>query len=67
MNKEVFVNGSDVHVQTFHMFCNKYLIYKIVSVLLSLKKGNGPCPTFSRTEVSVVKNADRGLCPRIER
>ena len=49
------------------MFCNKYMIYKIVSVLLSLKKENGPCPTFSRTEVSMVKNADKGLCPRIER
>lgn len=67
MNKQVFVNGIDVHVQTFYMFCNKYLTYKIVSVLLSLKKGNGPCPTFSRIEVSMVKNADKGLYPRIER
>lgn len=51
----------------FVYFVTSIVIYKIISVLLSLQKGNGPCPTFSRTEVSVVKNADKGLCPRIER
>lgn len=62
MNKEVFVNGSDVCVQTNFM-SSKKIWHKSVTVFLSLKKGEIPYPTLNRTRGQCGEECRQGIMP----